>query len=86
MSFDGSDDLYLTAIDIFVREQSVSISLLQRRMKIGYSLALSLIVRLENSGVVTKPNTNGLRVLTYGYLNPGIGRRFLNFLKINLRR
>lgn len=69
MNFDGSDDLYLTAINVFVKEQSVSISLLQRRMKIGYSLALSLVVRLESSGIVTKPNANGLRVLTYDYLN-----------------
>lgn len=67
MNFDGLDDIHLNAIKVFVKEQSVSISLLQRRMKIGYSLALSLVARLEFLGFVSRPNSNGLRVLTLGY-------------------
>lgn len=69
MNFDGLDDIHLNAIKVFVKEQSVSISLLQRRMIIGYSLALSLVARLEFLGFVSRPNANGLRVLTLGHSN-----------------
>ncbi|BCR23998.1 DNA translocase FtsK [Aquipseudomonas alcaligenes] len=55
------------AIDIFIKEQTVSISLLQRRMKIGYSIALRIMAKLEHSGVVTEPDAMGLRTLTPSY-------------------
>ena len=41
----------------------VSISALQREMKIGYSTASSLIELLEKNGVVSEPNDLGIRSL-----------------------
>ena len=54
--FDGSngggDDLYEAAKEIVVHHQQGSISLLQRRLKIGYSRAARLIDEMEEEGVV----------------------------------
>ena len=48
----GSDQLYENAKQIVVRHQQGSISLLQRRLKIGYSRAARLIDDMEEEGVV----------------------------------
>ncbi len=48
----GSDELYETAKGIVVQHQQGSISLLQRRLKIGYSRAARLIDEMEEEGVV----------------------------------
>ena len=46
------DELFEEAAHIVVRHQQGSVSLLQRRLKIGYSRAARLIDELENSGIV----------------------------------
>jgi S-DNA-T family DNA segregation ATPase FtsK/SpoIIIE len=48
----GSDELYENAKQIVVQHQQGSISLLQRRLKIGYSRAARLIDNMEEEGVV----------------------------------
>jgi S-DNA-T family DNA segregation ATPase FtsK/SpoIIIE len=48
----GSDELYEDAKRIVVQHQQGSISLLQRRLKIGYSRAARLIDEMEEEGVV----------------------------------
>jgi S-DNA-T family DNA segregation ATPase FtsK/SpoIIIE len=48
----GSDEFYETAKQIVVQHQQGSISLLQRRLKIGYSRAARLIDAMEEEGVV----------------------------------
>jgi S-DNA-T family DNA segregation ATPase FtsK/SpoIIIE len=48
----GSDELYENAKQIVVQHQQGSISLLQRRLKIGYSRAARLIDDMEEEGVV----------------------------------
>jgi S-DNA-T family DNA segregation ATPase FtsK/SpoIIIE len=52
MNSGGSDELYETAKGIIVQHQQGSISLLQRRLKIGYSRAARLIDEMEEEGVV----------------------------------
>ena len=49
---EGRDTLYEDARAIVVQSQSGSISLLQRRLKIGYSRAARLIDEMEEEGVV----------------------------------
>jgi S-DNA-T family DNA segregation ATPase FtsK/SpoIIIE len=52
-SSDGSrDELFDEAARIIVRHQQGSVSLLQRRLKVGYSRAARLVDELEDAGVV----------------------------------
>lgn len=67
MNNDHSLQMYEIAKSVLIKEQDVSISLLQRRMKIGYTLALGLMSHLEKNEVVTGKNPMGVRTLTAKY-------------------
>lgn len=60
-SDDDEDDLYAQAKLIVVRDGRASTSYIQRRLKIGYNKAASLIERLEENNVVSRPNHAGKR-------------------------
>ena len=49
---DSKDELFEEAAKIIVRHQQGSVSLLQRRLKVGYSRAARLIDELEAAGIV----------------------------------
>ena len=49
------DDLYQTAVDMVRRLEKASISLLQRRLRIGYTRAARLVDMMEERGVVGPP-------------------------------
>ncbi len=49
---DGNDELFHEAVSLVVTHQQGSISLLQRRLKVGYSRAARLIDQMEQTGVV----------------------------------
>ena len=48
----STDELFEEAAKIIVRHQQGSVSLLQRRLKVGYSRAARLIDELEAAGIV----------------------------------
>ena len=48
----STDDLFNDAISLVVTHQQGSISLLQRRLKVGYSRAARLIDEMEQAGIV----------------------------------
>ncbi len=48
----GTDDLMFEAARLVVRHQQGSVSLLQRRLKIGYSRAARIVDQLEAAGIV----------------------------------
>ena len=48
----GTDDLMFEAARLVVRHQQGSVSLLQRRLKIGYSRAARIVDQLESAGIV----------------------------------
>jgi S-DNA-T family DNA segregation ATPase FtsK/SpoIIIE len=58
---EGSDDLYDKAVAIVARERKVSTSYIQRRLQIGYNRAARLIERMEEDGMISKPNHQGKR-------------------------
>ena len=58
---DGDDDLYAQAMAIVIRDKRASTSYIQRRLKIGYNKAATLIERLEEEGVISAPNHAGKR-------------------------
>ena len=55
------DDLYEQAKLIVVQDQKSSISYLQRRLKIGYNRAASIVEQLEQTGVLSEANAKGNR-------------------------
>ena len=58
---DKDEDLYAQALNIVVRDKRASTSYLQRRLKVGYNKAATLIERLEEDGVISAPNHAGKR-------------------------
>lgn len=55
------DPLYGEAVKHVVETQRASISALQRHLQVGYNRAAHLIDALEQQGVITAANTNGVR-------------------------
>jgi S-DNA-T family DNA segregation ATPase FtsK/SpoIIIE len=55
------DDLYEQAKLVVQQDKKSSISYLQRRLKIGYNRAASIVEQLEQTGVLSAPNAKGNR-------------------------
>ncbi len=66
------DPLYKEAVELIRREGRASISMLQRRMRIGYTRAARLIDTMEEKGIVSPPqaNTQLREVLDFGETAP----------------
>lgn len=52
---DEVDELYLQAVDLVIELQSASVSMLQRKFKIGYSRAARIVDQMEARGIVGPP-------------------------------
>ena len=62
MGGDKSDeDLYRQAVEIVRNDKKASISYIQRRLRIGYNRAATLIDKMEQEGVVSAPDHLGRR-------------------------
>ena len=55
------DELYEEAKEIVLSEQKTSISYLQRRLKIGYNRAATIVEQMEQMGVLSPMNAKGQR-------------------------
>jgi len=62
----GEGALYDQAVAIVARDGKASTSYLQRRLKIGYNRAASLIEEMEQQGVVSPANHVGKREILIG--------------------
>ena len=51
-----NDQQFLDAVDIAIRSNKISTSLLQRKIKIGYGKAAKYIDTMEEMGIVSEPN------------------------------
>ncbi|MBV1901326.1 MAG: DNA translocase FtsK 4TM domain-containing protein [Kordiimonadaceae bacterium] len=58
---DKANSLYDQAVNIVLRDRRASTSYIQRRLKIGYNKAASLIEDMEAQGVISGPNHKGQR-------------------------
>jgi S-DNA-T family DNA segregation ATPase FtsK/SpoIIIE len=56
-----SDPLYDEAVHIITESRRASISYLQRRLKVGYNRAATMIEDMEKAGVVSAVQANGTR-------------------------
>jgi S-DNA-T family DNA segregation ATPase FtsK/SpoIIIE len=68
----NTDPLLAEAIDLVRREGRASVSMLQRRMRIGYTRAARIVDMMEDKGIVGPPEgTSQLRqILDYGPTAP----------------
>lgn len=60
---DGDEALYQQAVDIVRRDKKISISYVQRQLRIGYNKAANFIERMEKDGIVSPVGANGKREL-----------------------
>ncbi|MDD3267748.1 MAG: DNA translocase FtsK 4TM domain-containing protein [Syntrophomonadaceae bacterium] len=61
MSEDLGDELFWDAVTVFVESKKASVSLLQRRLRIGYSRAARLVDMMEERGLVSELDNNKKR-------------------------
>ena len=75
------DELLEQAIEVVRKHGRASISLLQRKLRIGYSRAARLIDLMEERGIVAPAEGGGRsrRVLTEGEASPTLGNRRRDF-------
>lgn len=58
---DSEEDLYRQAVDIVRTDKKASTSYIQRKLRIGYNRAANLIERMEQEGVISRPDHVGRR-------------------------
>ncbi|WP_150466794.1 DNA translocase FtsK [Francisella sp. SYW-9] len=58
---DSEDPLYNDAVEIVIKTQKASISAVQRKLKIGYNRSARLMEEMEENGIVSEMNQNGMR-------------------------
>ncbi len=58
---DHGDDLFWDAVNVFVDSRKASVSLLQRRLRIGYARAARLVDLMEDRGIVSELDNNKRR-------------------------
>lgn len=60
-ALDELDPMYEEAKEVIYSDRKTSISYLQRKLQIGYNKAARLIEQLEARGVLSEPNSKGIR-------------------------
>jgi S-DNA-T family DNA segregation ATPase FtsK/SpoIIIE len=71
MTQENKDSLLDEAIDICRRQGRASVSMLQRRLRIGYTRSARLIETLQTKGIIGKePSSQGFEILDYGPAAP----------------
>ena len=53
---EGADELYRQGVDLVVQTRQASISMLQRRLRVGFNRAARMIERMEQEGIVSPPD------------------------------
>ncbi|MDQ7043343.1 MAG: DNA translocase FtsK [Sulfurimonas sp.] len=60
-TYEELDELYEDAKNVVLNDRKTSISYLQRKLQIGYNRSARVIEQLEREGVLSSPNTKGIR-------------------------
>jgi S-DNA-T family DNA segregation ATPase FtsK/SpoIIIE len=60
-TYEELDPLYEEARNVVLNDRKTSISYLQRKLQIGYNRSARVIEQLEHEGVLSAPNTKGIR-------------------------
>ena len=56
-----TDELYVEAVKLVISEKQASTSFIQRRFRIGYNRAATIIERMEQDQIVSEANKLGRR-------------------------
>ncbi len=60
-SYEELDPMFEEAKNVVLSDRKTSISYLQRKLQIGYNKSARLIEQLENEGILSAPNSKGIR-------------------------
>ncbi|ABB44316.1 Cell divisionFtsK/SpoIIIE [Sulfurimonas denitrificans DSM 1251] len=60
-SYEELDPMFDEAKNVVLSDRKTSISYLQRKLQIGYNKSARLIEQLENEGILSAPNSKGMR-------------------------
>lgn len=60
-TYEELDPLFDEARNVVLSDRKTSISYLQRKLQIGYNKSARLIEQLENEGILSSPNSKGIR-------------------------
>lgn len=60
-TYEELDPLYPDAKNVIMTDRKTSISYLQRKLQVGYNRSARIIEQLEGEGVLSSPNTKGIR-------------------------
>ncbi|MDD2653307.1 MAG: DNA translocase FtsK 4TM domain-containing protein [Sulfurimonas sp.] len=60
-SYEELDPMFEEAKNVVLADRKTSISYLQRKLQIGYNKSARLIEQLENEGILSAPNSKGIR-------------------------
>ncbi len=60
-TYEELDPLYEDAKNVVLNDRKTSISYLQRKLQIGYNRSARVIEQLEHEGILSAPNTKGIR-------------------------
>lgn len=73
--FKGDKKMYDAAVDLIRENQRTSVSFVQRKLKIGFTVASAIVEQLQEDGIVSAPDVNGRReVLIAPKDNPNLGK------------
>jgi S-DNA-T family DNA segregation ATPase FtsK/SpoIIIE len=53
---DGADEMYDQAVALVAETRQASISMIQRRLRVGYNRAARMVERMEREGIVSPPD------------------------------
>ena len=57
----SEDDIYEKAVKLVIQEKKASTSFIQRHFRIGYNRAATIIEKMEENNVISKPGRAGKR-------------------------
>ncbi|HDS0925502.1 TPA: DNA translocase FtsK [Pseudomonas putida] len=78
---EGTDPLYQDAVQFVMETRRPSISAIQRHLKIGYNRASTILLGMEQTGIVTAPDSHGAREVLRPVLTEPVntGKEFGDF-------
>jgi DNA segregation ATPase FtsK/SpoIIIE, S-DNA-T family len=69
---DSDEELYKKAMAIVLEEKRTSISYLQRKLRVGFNKSAGMIERMEQDGLLGKPDDKGRRIINEDWVKQNV--------------